>query len=56
MALCPHCESDVGDPDYVRKTVEPKAGGGRAVTMSTTRPYWMVVCPDCEAVLGTIAA
>lgn len=55
MERCPHCDHDAGNPRYVRKHVKPRGGEGRQVTATTAQWYWMVVCPTCHAVLGTVA-
>ncbi|WP_276299695.1 hypothetical protein [Halorussus lipolyticus] len=55
MPKCPSCGGDVADPNYRKQTVEPKTDrGGVTVTATTGQQYWMVLCPNCEVVLGTV--
>lgn len=56
MERCPHCDCDAANPNYVRKNVRPRGGDGRSVAVTTPQWYWMIVCPTCHAVLGTINA
>jgi len=56
MPKCPACERDASSPNYRKQTVEPSADrDGVTVTATTGQQYWMVVCPHCDAVLGTVS-
>ncbi|MFC7082068.1 hypothetical protein [Halorussus caseinilyticus] len=56
MPTCPSCRADADDPNYRQQLVEPKSNrDGVTVTAATGQRYWMVLCPSCDAVLGTIA-
>jgi hypothetical protein len=56
MPTCPDCGGDADDPNYRRKLLEPKSDRqGVTVTATTGQRYWMVLCPHCDAVLGTLA-
>ncbi|UPV75476.1 hypothetical protein M0R89_05255 [Halorussus limi] len=55
MPTCASCGRDAGDPNYSQKRIEPKADrDGVTVTATTSQRYWMVLCPHCDAVLGTV--
>jgi hypothetical protein len=55
MPKCPSCGNDASSPDYRQQNVEPTADrDGRTVTATTGQRYWMVLCPHCDAILGTI--
>lgn len=55
MPRCPSCGGDAADPNYRQQRIEPKADrDGVTVTATTSQRYWMVVCPHCDAVLGTV--
>lgn len=56
MPKCPTCENDASSPDYRRKTVEPTTDReGVSVTATTGRQYWLVLCPHCDTIVGTVA-
>ena len=56
MPKCPSCGGDAESPKHRRKHVEPSSDrGGRTVTAAVGKEYWMVLCPSCDAVLGTVA-
>ena len=56
MPKCPACERDASSPNYRQQTVEPTANReGVTVTATTAQRYWMVCCPHCDAVLGTVS-
>ncbi len=55
MPTCPSCGRDADDPSYSRKRIEPKTDrDGVTVTATTSQRYWMVLCPHCDTVLGTV--
>jgi hypothetical protein len=55
MPNCPTCEEDASSPNYRQKTVEPQADrDGVTVTATTGQRYWMVLCPHCDAIIGTV--
>ncbi|NHN60510.1 MULTISPECIES: hypothetical protein [Halorussus] len=57
MPTCPSCGAEADEPNYRKRRVEPSADReGVTVTATTAKQYWMVLCPACDAVLGTLAA
>jgi hypothetical protein len=55
MPKCPTCENDASSPNYRKETVEPKSDrDGVTVTAATGQQYWMICCPNCDAILGTV--
>ena len=55
MPKCPSFGNDAASPDYRRKQVEPKSDQrGRSVTATIGQWYWMILCPSCDAILGTV--
>ncbi|WP_128477076.1 hypothetical protein [Halorussus pelagicus] len=55
MPRCPSCGRDADAPNYRQKRIEPKADReGVTVTATTGQRYWMVLCPHCDTVLGTV--
>ncbi|NEU55336.1 hypothetical protein [Halorussus sp. MSC15.2] len=55
MPKCPSCDADVANPNYRQQMVEPKSNrDGVTVTATTGQRYWMVLCPNCDAVLGIL--
>jgi len=56
MPRCPSCERDASSPNYHGNTVEPTSQKeGVTVTATTGQQYWLVTCPHCDTVLGTVA-